>query len=394
MPIASLPPLPIRWLPWTRTLDELVPRWLGEADLPWLRDLLFEAEALVGRPRTELLVRWRRNEPDPRAGRGLWPARHALLALLRPPPAARDHADRRRDLFAAAAAGQSRRQALARTAARHGITPATLLADLFADLPHARPLLWPEPAPTPGTLRLAANRCLAAGLLVHAEDAELRLVGGARAVLRTAWLRGLGLVAAPGPGGAATFHWRRGSRGARAARDLAALVPLLPWTRQFELRARCRLPGAVGTFVLSHHDAILPGPEPRPFDSALERRFALDFAALAPDWELLREPAPLVHGDQFVFPDFLARPRGAAGGCLLEVAGLRDPLALPARLALLQREPRYLLCLPRRHLPPGVEHDRIVAFGRRVPAAAVRQRLERILAADHGDAPPTAPARG
>jgi hypothetical protein len=61
-------PLPLRLQSFTATDGEFVPAWLTDRDRPWLRDLLEEAEAATGRPVAELARRWRRSDPDPRAG--------------------------------------------------------------------------------------------------------------------------------------------------------------------------------------------------------------------------------------------------------------------------------------------------------------------------------------
>ncbi len=253
------------------------------------------------------------------------------------------------------------------------MAPAALRAGLFDDLPHARRLEWPAAAPTPDGLLLATNRSLATGVLVTAENAELHLCGGSRLVLRTAWLHGTRLVRAAAGIDEVRLHWQRGPH-RRSARELAALVPLLPWTRRFELRAHCRVRGVRGLFVLGTHDAILPGAEPAAFDSALERRFARDFTAVAGSWQLVREPVPLALGDQLAFPDFFVRRRDARDGFWLEIAGLRDPRALPQKLALLAND-RYVLCLPQRVVDGLAPHSRLVGFTRCVDAAAVLARL-------------------
>lgn len=377
----SLRPLPLPLLSCTFTDGELVPAWLTARDRPWLRDLLFEAEAHVGRPATELVRRWRRSDPDPRAGGGLAAARHVLLQLLTPRGHDRAASLVRRELFAVAAAGADREHALATVAALHARPVAALTSGLFADLPHARRLVMPTPAVSVSQLLLATNRAMAEALVATAERAELLLLGAARAVLRTTWLHGTRLVEADADGQHVRLQWRREPRDPRGGRRLAALLGALPWARHFTLRAQCRGPAHTGTFVLASGDEILPGPEPRAFDSQLERNFAHAFATEAPDWELVHEPAPLRCGDQLAFPDFLVRRRGVAHGFWLEIAGLRDPAALPGKLALLAHEPRYLLCLPRAHVPAErLGHPRLVPFTRRVAVADVLPRLRELFA--------------
>ncbi|HEX5051467.1 MAG TPA: DUF790 family protein [Planctomycetota bacterium] len=372
----SVGPLPARLLSPTLADGELVPAWFSDRDRPWLRDLLHETEAAAGRPFAELGRRWRASDPDPRAGRRLAVARHVaralLLAAARPPRLAAI----RQQLFAAAASGLARDEALREVAAAHGCTPDALASDLFADLPHARRIVWPDPPPEPSRFTLLANRAIAQGVLVHANDATLQLIGASRALLRTAWLHGAGLSVDRVTAEGVHLRWSRAAGCRRRARSLAALVPLLPWTRRHVLRARCAVNGLDGTLVLTTGDAILPGPEPRPYDSELERCFARDFAAAAPGFELLREPTPLATGDHLAFPDFELRCRSSGRRWLLEIAGLRDRSVLPGKLALLDREPDYLLCVPRQLVPAGlVDHPRVVGFGRRVTVAAVLDRI-------------------
>ncbi|MEO6597507.1 MAG: DUF790 family protein [Planctomycetota bacterium] len=369
-------PLPARLLSLTLADGELVPEWFSDRDRPWLRDLLHEAEAAAGLPLARIEQRWRRSDPDPRAGSRLAVAQYVLCALLRGAAKRPRLTAIRQELFAAAASGLEREEALHQVATAHRRPPDRLAAELFADLPHARVVVWPDLAPEPSRFALLANRAIAQGVIVHASSASLQLLGASRTLLRTAWLHGTGLSVTRIDGAGVLLHWRRESGGRRGARSLAALVPLLPWTRRYLLRARCVVGGHAGTLVLTTGDAILPGPEPRRFDSELERRFEQDFAAGASDWQLLREPVPIAVGDGLAFPDFELRCRRTGQRWLLEIAGLRDRAALPGKLALLNHEPGYLLCLPRRFVPTAWSgHPRIVPFGRRVAADDVLARL-------------------
>lgn len=277
----------------------------------------------------------------------------------------------RRELFAAAAL-HSRDEALAHVASHHGLSPTALHTLLFADLEHARTLHWPSPPPSPSDLLLACNRAIAQSLLRTATAATLTLSGHSRTVLRTAWLLGAHFRVLRHDTANATLRWQPPPHDARASHRLARLLPVLPWARHFALRARCRWNTHDGTFVLTSHDALLPGPEPRAFDSQLEQRFAADIAVLAPEWELLREPVPLQLGEQLAFPDFLLRRRGAHDGWWIELAGLRDADALAGKVELLRREARYVLCVPARAVPVELRgHARVVPFARRVDVAAL-----------------------
>jgi predicted nuclease of restriction endonuclease-like RecB superfamily len=369
--VAGVAPLPKRLLSYTVADGELVPAWLGDRDRPWLRDLLGEAQTFVGRPIDELATRWRHSDRDPRAGPRQAIATHVLMRWLRRCSTGQSMSAVRQELYALAATGVGRDQALATVARRHACTAAGLAAGLFDDVAGRRAIRWPEPAPEPARLALAANRSLVQGLVVHARSAEIVVHGAARAMLRTAWLLGAGLAVATTDGGVTTMRWRR-DRCAASPRALAALVPLLPWARRYELRADCEVAGDRGLVVTATGDPILPGPEPRLYDSGLEQRFAADFTRLAPDWQLLREPTAVAVPGGLAFPDFELRSRRGAGRWLCEVAGLRDPAALPAKLALLAAHERLVLCLPERSVPQELrDHPRIVPFRRRVPADRV-----------------------
>ena len=121
---------------------------------------------------------------------------------------------------------------------------------------------------------------------------------------------------------------------------------------------------------------MLPGPEPRAYDSALEQRIAAAFLAAALAGALLREPQPCLVGSELVFPDFELRHRGGHR-LLLEIAGLRQPAALAGKLAALHALPQLVLCLPRAAVPPTlVQHPRVVPFARRVDVAEVLRCIE------------------
>ncbi len=384
MRIDSAATMPQHLLSWSIHDGELLPDWLSARDRPWLRDLLAIAMANTGRPLRELQKRLRECGDDARAGRRLAMARHCLLAVLAR-AAARTGlpAQLRAHLFAADGEGDAA-AALAAAAAAHGVDPATAAALLFGDVGWQRPVQVPGELTVP-RLELLVDRALARGLLRSAVAATLSLRGSARAVLQTAWLHGGGFAVATVDGDGARVAWRTGpAAGDRCRRSLVAILPLLPWTRQFELRARCAIGGRQALLVLGPGDPLLPGPEPRAFDSALERRFAVDCAAAAPTWELLREPVPCVLAPgggataALAFPDFELRDRRDGRRALVEIAGLRDLGALPGKLALLAALPQLVLCLPRRAVPAAfAAHPLVVPFDRRLDVQAVLAAVER-----------------
>lgn len=381
MAIAGVTPLPRTRLSFHNTDGELVPAWLGERDRPWLRELIAAAEAFVGRPFAELAQHWRRRPLDPRAGRRQAAAEHVLSCWMRGPASGVASGEVRHELFVLSANGATREQALAAVAARRGIAVEAVCHSLYDDLPQRRPLCWPEPAPEPTRLALAANLAAVRGLLRFATAATLHVHGATRLLLKTAWLHGaVPAVASASPQGT-TLTWRHGDLAARV-RVLPSLVALLPWAHRYSLRARCELPFERGELVLNTGDPILPGPEPRWFDSGLERAFERDFRRLLPDWQLLREPAALLAGDGLAFPDFELRAPGGAPSWFCEIAGLRDRAALPHKVQLLAACAHLVLCLPQDAVPDALRtHARVVVFKRRVDAAAVARVVQQGLRA-------------
>jgi hypothetical protein len=333
-------------VPCARSDGELVPHWLTAADQPWLRELLLDAGSFVGKPLASLQARWRASDAPPRAG-PRWPFVLQVLRRHLVPRAAAATALRAR-VFAAAAAGRARADVLAAAAAEFGIEQSAVPAALFADLGAARVVRWPAGFDAT-RLRLDTNAAFARLLLATATAAELELHGASRAVLRTAWLHGAHFRCLAASPAGARLAWRPAPGDRRSGWRLASLVPVLPWTRRYVLRASCRWRRAVGTFVLSSLDELMPGAAPTPFDSRLERDLAAALVRALPEWDVAREPAPLPRGDRLAFPDFALQRRGdARDAWWIEVAGLREPAALAGKLELLRAEGRYLLCLPRR----------------------------------------------
>lgn len=348
---------------------ELVPDWLTAADAPWLRELLLATAAFHGRPFAELRVRWRTSAPPPRAGER-W--RHVLAAVReRLLPRSARATSIRAAVFAASASGANRSEALAAGAAAGGLPEIAVEAAMFADLGDQRLVQWPRELDV-DTVRRATNGRFAAALLATANAAELALHGASRAALRTAWLHGAHFRCVTTGVAGAHLRWLPPPGDARAGRRLGAIVPVLAWAQRFELRAQCRWRGARARLVLSTLDALPVGAPVAPFDSRFEREVAAALARELVGWEVVREPAPVVVGERLAFPDFgLLRRDGAGEAWWVELAGLRDPAALPGKLELLAKVPRYVLCLPERVCPPAwAGHLRVVPFprSRRVPA--------------------------
>ncbi len=360
-----------------------LPRFLGDADRPWIRRLVEGCDHLTGRTMRELDERLREpllGVPDDK--RRL--VTHVLLGLARsrigsavPPREARALA------FTAAARdpGRPAHAVLADCAAELRILPEALREALFADLPGER-LALPPASIDPGEFALRANLLHAQAILARAVRVEIALEGNARAVLRNASLRGLICTVAPGSvadgarvevsGPFALFR-----RTLLYGRALGSLLPVLAWTRRFRLDAECELRGRGVTVTLASGDPIFPSSEPRRFDSQVEERFARDFGRAAPGWAIVREPEPIQAGGHLVFPDFAIYPRNAPERrWLVEIVGFWTPEYLGAKLQRLReaRIANLVLCIDQaRNVGPGdlPEAARVVRYRRRVDPRSV-----------------------
>jgi hypothetical protein len=360
-----------------------IPRFLGDADRPWVRALIDECERFSRRPVRELEARLR--EPAsgaPNDKRRL--VTHLLLGMARsrvespvPPREARAA------LFTASGRSPAdpRDIVIARCAGELGISAAGLMASLFADLPSERIAISP-PSLDPGDVVLRANLALAQGLLARAYSVKIALEGNARAVARHAALRGLicsvtrdvgdDLARVEISGPFALFR-----RTLLYGRALGGIVPVLAWTRRFELEATCDIRGRRAVVTLATGDPIFPSSEPRRFDSRLEERFARDFARLARDWAILREPEPIDAGGHLFFPDFAVHPRlDPRQRWFVEIVGFWTPEYLANKLERLRRArvSNLVLCVDAdRNLGDGdiPPNAALVRYRRRVDAAKV-----------------------
>jgi len=321
-----------------------IPRFVSEADRPWIRALIDECDRFAGRPIRELEARLRDPAPGtPDDKRRL--VAHLLLGMARsrvessvPPREARAA------LFMASgrSPAEARDAVIARCAGELGVSPAGLMGSLFADLPSERIAVSP-PSLDPGDVALRANLALAQGLLARAYSVRIALEGNARAVGRHAALRGLICSATRDAGDdlarielSGPFALFR--RTLLYGRALGAVVPVLAWTRRFKLEATCDIRGRRALVTLASGDPIFPSSEPRRFDSRLEERFARDFARLARDWAIVREPEPVDAGGHLFFPDFAVHPRlDPSRRWFVEIVGFWTPEYIANKLERLRR---------------------------------------------------------
>jgi predicted nuclease of restriction endonuclease-like RecB superfamily len=372
--------------------EEVVPRYLDEADHPWLRDLLDVLLASEGQPARVLSARLREALPHAAPSDKLRMAAHIAQGLLETsdPPARVRPRRMRATLFALAAqarraGGQSRSEIVASAAEALSVDTESLLSQLFADLPSERRVCIPLSLPSPRELALRTNLALVQGLLRRAVAVRLTLLGNARDIVRHVRLQGLLCVARRVEGGvrlelSGPFALFR--RTTLYGRAQASIVPRLPWCERFALEAEVVLDGKERRLRLGPADPVFPAQPPRRFDSQLEEAFARDLARRFPQWGLIREPVALDAGENLIFPDFaLFRREQPEIRWLVELAGFWTADYLTTKLEGLRRAgvAGLVLCVDAARncaesdLPPQVP---VVRYRRRVDPADVLAAIE------------------
>lgn len=360
---------------------------LDELDTPWITALIDEVEAAIGRPWGELLERLARLPSRTKSGR-----QAAAIAALRgllsgrarggPQPAT----VRERLLGRPALEPEDRRRRLMTVAAALTTSVDELEQAMWADLPAERAVTMPRDRPTAVAVAGAANLALVQRALLRCHELRLALTGNARAIARAAAVRGLMSTAhsqgtrielqISGP--LALFH-----RTTIYGRVLGSLVPHLAWCERFVLDARCDLGRGEVTLRIQPPILLPPGPAPKPYDSALEARFARDMRRHAPGWRVVREPSPVDAGGRLAFPDFLLIHRDDdERRWWLEIVGFWTQEYLEHKLATYRaaRLQRVILCIDAaRDVEPHAlpTAARVVRFDRAVPIDQVLAIIER-----------------
>lgn len=391
--------------PWSRESGEtglrdlgnrpavITPSYLTLADHPWLRAVLDERERFVGRRRREWRVRVTIPFPVPTPASKLRVALGVLdrLAQDRAKPVVLPRR-LRAAVFRAATKSLSRAQALEHAADEFDITVGALLDGLFSDLPNERPLEPLTAALDPSAFAVLCNEAIVSSLLHRALSVRVLARGNVRAVVRHAKLVGLLCLARLGPaaddvtldlsGPYALFRHTR-----IYGRALASLVPRLARCNSFRLEADCVMGKGepTGRLVLRSGDPIASARELPRFDSLVEQRFARDFGKLALEWDVVREPVPIVVGDALTFPDFELRHRTTGQRWLLEIVGYWTPEYLTRKLATLQQMQchRLIVCIDEeRSCADGTleELSHVVRYKRRLDPRPVIAIIDPLLA--------------
>jgi hypothetical protein len=370
---------------------ELYPRFLGPADHPWLAGLLSELDRSIGWRWGEAKARLSRCPADGAAEGTRRMAIAVLSSLVKlsrassvPPRRARA------ELFGLAPRfGGDRPRCVEAAAANLKVTPAEVEESLFADLPDERRVEGLSGPLTPAELAVRSNLVLAQSLLFRASEVKLSLEGAARPVIRQAQLGGLICSVSGGLGAERAQLSLTGPmailhRTLLYGRALGRLLPFLAWSRRFELDAEVVVGEGSLRFRLRSPAPIFPAGEPKRFDSKLEEQLARRFARIAPDWELIREPAPVRAGSRWIFPDFIARRREQPERQVwIELAGFWTPRYLEQKLEGLRAANLELLllcvdedlCCEEGAIPSGAA---ILRFRRKLDPALVLAAVERI----------------
>jgi predicted nuclease of restriction endonuclease-like RecB superfamily len=372
--------LPENAIPFRLHRGRVVPGFLDASDVPWLRVLMEEVDRFAGRPIRELRERLRQPLPCAAPYFKRRAAVAIVLRLWKSEPAAPVPPERVREvLFCARAAQTTRALALEQAAATLAVDPASLERLLFADLPGERLLRAPDLIPSPQELALRANQLVARSLLFHARRVRIKAEGATRPLVRQAKLRGLlcSVTQADEPILELSGPFTLFRHTLLYGRALGELVGFLPHCARFKLRADCVLRGESAVLDLNSGDPIFPAEPFKPCDSKLEERFARDLRKAAPDWDLVREPAPIAAAGTLIFPDFLLRHRlHPERSFLVEIMGFWSTEYLTRKLEHLRQANlrNLILCLDETRrcsddkLPACA---RVVRFRRRIDPAAV-----------------------
>ena len=356
---------------------------LDEHDAPWIAALIDEIEAAVGRPWRELLERIARLPARSAPAR-----RAAVIQALRGLLGGRERgalkaAEVRQCLLGRSALDRDARGArLASVAAALSTTVEQLDLAMWADLPGERSVVIPRGRPTELAVAAAANLSMIQRAFMRCIELRLQVSGNARAIARTAAVRGLLATARSRGQGVeleisgplALFH-----RTTVYGRALGSIVPHLMWCERFVLEARCDFGRGCALVRIQPPILLPPGNPPKKYDSAIEARFAREMTKHAPEWRVLREPSPVDAGGRLAFPDFLLEHRDANDRrWWVEIVGFWTSDYLQQKLATYRAAslPRIILCidakrtLDARDLPADA---RIVRFTKSI-------RVEEILA--------------
>lgn len=373
-------------IPFRQYGDRITLQLLDESDVAWIAALIDEAQAAIGQPWRELLVRLEglpTRTKDARAVAVIEALRHRLGG--REPGGVKAAEIRSRVFGRAALDAETRRARIEAVAGTLGISADETERGMWADLPGERCVTMPRGRPTELVIASEANLLILQRLLLRCFELELRLWGNARSIVRVASVRGL-LATAEMRGNAvqieisgplALFH-----RTTVYGRALGSILAHLPWCERFELDVHCDLGRGPATVQLRAPLLLPPSSAPKRYDSRVEERFAQDIAKRAPRWRVVREPAPVIAGKHLAFPDFVLEHRDDPGRrWWVEIVGFWTSDYLATKLARYRAADlnNVILCIDaqraidEREFPHGVH---VTRYKRRVDVDEVLSIIE------------------
>jgi len=328
------------------------PRYLTEADHPWLEALLelYRAHHDVRRGTLdEALASFA-------AGRAYASRIDRAARVLDRIVATRvrsevDPREIRARLFGARGSHEPRAATLARVARELDLRPLDVEDLLFADFPRERRVDASSLEFGASELAIRTNEALVRALVGRSTHVRVEAKSRARDLVRHARLVGLmcsversgehGELVVDFSGPLALFRSTRLYAGA-----LASIVPRVAWCEDFVLGASLQAGDGTVDVLVRSGDPIRPSKRPATFDSALEERFARAFAREVRDFELLREPCAIEVAGQFIFPDFAIVDRAdPSRKFVLEIVGFHTPDYLARKLTLYRAASIDLLVL-------------------------------------------------
>lgn len=305
------------------------PKLYGESDLPWIATIVDHVVETRGQPWRALRERL---EHAPISG----PRVEAILRALRRITgggAARTAIARRvraKVLGHPALDTDTRTARLDEVATAMGMDRDELAALLWIDLADERPVTLPDGRPAEHQLAAYANLDRIQRLVRRARTLRLRIWGDAAPLVRA--VARYGLIATVTVAGDATVLDVLGPLSLFHAttvygRALAQLVPLLVEVHQFELELVWDI-GLGPTLLRLASPVLLP---PLPLTRQSPSPAARLARALAPTTHVDRDPSPIAHGSDRLFPDLVVEHAGRR--FYVELVGFATADYLAAKLA-------------------------------------------------------------
>jgi predicted nuclease of restriction endonuclease-like RecB superfamily len=390
--------LPRNLLSYALDGDRVVPGYLADRDEVWIRPLVDELDALVGRSHGDADGVLREKLPRLASEHGvalrtILAVRHILekiwqseIKAAAPPP------EIRRVVFELASDGAiPRAEILSRAAAILGIRAEEVKEGLFADRLTERRLVAPRAEPSIREIVERYNLALVQGLLLRSEQVVARVVAGEQSVVRFAKLASLPAwyavdggaieISLEGPVALARHTLKYGLA-------LAKFFPTIAVTPGWSLEARCEVEGRIAMLRVGACDPIVATHAlPSHGEPLVEKRLAAEFRRLASRWAIRREITALPVGRWTFFPDFTLDAGGARA--FVELVGFHTRGYVEAKLRALRDAgvSNVILCIDETLAcsgEPSAAGD-VIPYRKGIDAEILHRAVERCLAGPADD---------